>query len=85
MLCIGRGLMQNPKLLLMDEIFEGLAPIVITEIMEVVHRLKKSGVSLCIAEQSAKFAREIGAGATLSKKGRLSIVGRWRRFPRMSY
>ena len=43
MLSIARALMQNPKLLLMDEIFEGLAPIVIYEIMGVVSRLKETG------------------------------------------
>jgi branched-chain amino acid transport system ATP-binding protein len=81
MLCIARGLMQNPKLLLMDEIFEGLAPIVIREIMEVVHRLKKSGVSLCIAEQSAKFAREIGGRCYILEKGQVVYCGELEEVP----
>ena len=69
MLCIARGLMQNPKLLLMDEIFEGLAPLVIRQIMEVVHRLKESDISILISEQSIKAAMEIASKCYILEKG----------------
>jgi len=75
MLCIARGLMQNPKLLLMDEIFEGLAPLIIQEILEVVQQLKKSGVSILLAEQSIKFAMEIGSRCYILEKGQVVYSG----------
>jgi branched-chain amino acid transport system ATP-binding protein len=75
MLSIGRGLMQNPQLLLMDEIFEGLAPLVIQDIMKVVKRLKESGISILISEQSIKFAREIGGRCYILEKGQVVYSG----------
>ena len=75
MLSIGRGLMQNPRLLLMDEIFEGLAPLVIQEIMKVVKRLEESGISILISEQSIKFAREIGGRCYVLEKGQVVYSG----------
>jgi len=75
MLCIARGLMQNPKLLLMDEIFEGLAPLIIQEILEVVQQLKKSGVSILLAEQSIKFAMEIESRCYILEKGQVVHSG----------
>jgi len=76
MLCIARGLMQNPKVLLMDEIFEGLAPIVIKEIVAAVRQLKKSGVSILLAEQSLKFAREMANMCYILEKGQVVYAGR---------
>lgn len=75
MLCIARGLMQNPKLLLMDEIFEGLAPLVIRHIMEVVHRLKESDISILISEQSIKAAMEIASKCYILEKGEVVYHG----------
>ncbi len=81
MLSIARGLMQNPKLLLMDEIFEGLAPIVIQEIMGVVSRLKESGISILISEQSFKFAAEIGGRCYILEKGQVVYSGNTTELP----
>jgi branched-chain amino acid transport system ATP-binding protein len=75
MLSIARGLMQNPQLLLTDEIFEGLAPLVIQEIMEVVKRLKESRISILMAEQSVKFATEIGDRCYILEKGQVVYTG----------
>jgi branched-chain amino acid transport system ATP-binding protein len=75
MLSIARGLMQNPKLLLMDEIFEGLAPIVIQDIMKVVKQLKETGISILIAEQSVKSAGEIGGRSYILEKGQVVHEG----------
>ena len=82
MLCIARGLMQNPKLLLMDEIFEGLAPIVIQEIMAVVHRLKESGISILLSEQSIRAATEIGSKCYILEKGQVVYRGTAADIPR---
>ena len=81
MLCIARGLMQNPKLLLMDEIFEGLAPIVIGEIAQVVQQLKTSGVSILVVEQSVKFAREMAGRCYILEKGQVVYSGDSREIP----
>jgi branched-chain amino acid transport system ATP-binding protein len=75
MLSIARGLMQNPLLLLTDEIFEGLAPLVIQEIMEVVKRLKESGISILMSEQSVKFAKEISDRCYILEKGQVVYSG----------
>jgi branched-chain amino acid transport system ATP-binding protein len=75
MLSVARGLIQNPKLLLMDEIFEGLAPLIIQELLKVVQQLKKSGVSILLAEQSIKFAREIGSRCYILEKGQVVYSG----------
>ena len=78
MLCIARGLMQNPQLLLMDEIFEGLAPLVIREIAEVVQRLKTSGVSILLTEQGIEFAREMAGRCYILEKGQVVYAGNQR-------
>lgn len=75
MLCIARGLMQNPKLLLMDEIFEGLAPLIVQELSRVVQQLKKSGVSILLAEQSIRFATMIGSPCYILEKGQVVYSG----------
>ena len=81
MLSIARGLMQNPRLLLMDEIFEGLAPLVIQEIMKVVKRLKESCISILISEQSVKFAKEIGGRCYILEKGQVVYSGKTAELP----
>lgn len=75
MLCIARALIQNPKLLIMDEIFEGLAPVIVNEIIHVVYKLKKSGVSILFAEQSIKHAREISDRCSILEKGEVVFSG----------
>lgn len=81
MLSIARGLMQNPQLLLTDEIFEGLAPLVIQEIMEVVKRFKESGISILMSEQSVKFATEIGDRCYILEKGQVVYSGNTAELP----
>jgi len=81
MLSIARGLMQNPQLLLTDEIFEGLAPLVIQEIMEVVKRLKASSISILMSEQSVKFATEISDRCYILEKGQVVYSGNTAELP----
>ena len=76
MLTIARGLMQNPKLLLMDEICEGLAPIIVKELEEIVRELKKSGVSILLAEQNIKFAMAISSRCYILEKGQVVYSGK---------
>ncbi len=69
MLAIARGLMQNPKLLLLDEITEGLAPIVVNELVEVVQKLRSFGVSILVAEQNVAFAMQVSQYCYIIEKG----------------
>ena len=59
MLSIGRALMSRPKLLLLDEPFLGLAPIIIEEILKSLKQLKEKGLTMFLAEQNAKAALSI--------------------------
>ena len=56
MLAIGRALMTNPDLLLMDEPSEGLAPIIVKEIAHIIRQLKESGFSILLVEQNLPMA-----------------------------
>lgn len=69
MLAVARGLMQNPELLLLDEITEGLAPIVVNELEKVIHELSKQGVSILLAEQNAAFALHCSNNCYFIEKG----------------
>lgn len=69
MLAIARGLMQNPKLLLLDEITEGLAPIVVNELVDVVKKLREYGVSVLVAEQNIAFAMQVSEYCYIIEKG----------------
>jgi len=75
MLAIARGLISNPRLLVMDEICEGLAPIVCQELIEVVKKLRAQGVSILIAEQSVKFAISISDRCYIIEKGSVVYEG----------
>lgn len=71
MLAIARTLMGNPIALLLDEPSEGLAPIVIQGIAEVLHRLRGAGASILIAEQNMQFCLGIASDATVIDKGQI--------------
>ncbi len=59
MLAIGRGLMSNAKLLLMDEPSFGLAPIIIEDVYSIIQKLKSEGITILLVEQNAKKALEV--------------------------
>lgn len=72
MLAIARALMVNPRLLLLDEPMEGLAPIIVQELLGVVGRLvKESGLSVIIVEQHARMALELTERAIVLDRGRI--------------
>ncbi|MGI4879252.1 MAG: ATP-binding cassette domain-containing protein, partial [Janthinobacterium lividum] len=56
MLAIGRALMGNPKVLLMDEPSEGLAPMIVAEVGRAIERLKAEGLSIVLVEQNFELA-----------------------------
>lgn len=74
MLTIARGLMQNPTLLLLDEITEGLAPIVVNELGEIINTLRQNGVTILLAEQNVNLPWLSAPIATSWKKARSSTM-----------
>jgi branched-chain amino acid transport system ATP-binding protein len=75
MLAIGRALMTNPQLLLMDEPSEGLAPIMVREISRTIRQLKEAGLSILLVEQNLKMAFEICDRIYIMNKGRIIFSG----------
>ncbi len=69
MLAIGRALMTNPELLLMDEPSEGLAPLIVREIGSIIGQLKTGGFSILLVEQNLPMAMEIADYAYIISKG----------------
>jgi len=75
MLTIARGLMQNPTLLLLDEITEGLAPIVVNELGEIINTLRQNGVTILLAEQNVNFALAVSTDCYIMEKGEIVYHG----------
>lgn len=76
MLAIGRALMTNPKLLILDEATEGLAPIIRQEIWAVVRQLKsETGLSILVIDKSIRELREISDRAVILERGRSVWAG----------
>jgi branched-chain amino acid transport system ATP-binding protein len=72
MLAIGRALMVNPRLLLLDEPMEGLAPIIVQELMSVIRELiTDSGMAVIVVEQHAKLALSLTRSAVVLERGRV--------------
>jgi branched-chain amino acid transport system ATP-binding protein len=59
MLTIARTLMGNPEMIILDEPFEGLAPVIVDQLALMIQKLKSEGVSIMLAEQNLNFARHI--------------------------
>ncbi len=75
MLTIGRTLMGNPSLLLLDEPVEGVAPVVVQELTRQIKALKTMGLTILFAEQNMHFASEISDRAYVIEKGRIRFHG----------
>ena len=71
MLAVGRALMSNPLVILMDEPTEGLAPVVVQAIGRLVGELKQTGVGILLAEQNHKMALRVADRAAFMEKGRV--------------
>ena len=75
MLAIGRALMGNPRVLLMDEPSEGLAPIIVAEVGRTIARLKAEGQSIVLVEQNVKLALELADEVAILNTGRMIFAG----------
>lgn len=75
MLAIGRALMINPRLLVLDEATEGLAPLICQEIWSVIRQLKQQGMSILIIDKNLKTLLEIADRYYLMEKGRIVSEG----------
>lgn len=75
MLAMGRGLMAEPKLLLLDEPSMGLAPILVEEIFDIIQEINRQGVSILLVEQNAAMALSIAHRAYVLETGRIVLEG----------
>jgi branched-chain amino acid transport system ATP-binding protein len=75
MLAIGRALMGNPRVLLLDEPSEGLAPLIVAEVGRAISRLKQEGQSIVLVEQNIKLALEVADQAVILNTGRCVFAG----------
>jgi len=75
MLAIGRALMGNPRVLLMDEPSEGLAPLIVAEVGRTIARLKAEGQSIVLVEQNIKLAFGLADDAAILNTGRIVFSG----------
>ncbi len=75
MLAIGRALVTNPRLLLLDEPSEGLGPLIVRELLRVLEEIRDSGITILLADQNLRFARRIAARGYIIDKGRIHYQG----------
>jgi branched-chain amino acid transport system ATP-binding protein len=76
MLAIARALMTNPSILLMDEPTEGLAPVIVQALAQVLHRLRGAGdLSIVLVEQNSRVALEFSARTVVMDRGRIVFDG----------
>jgi branched-chain amino acid transport system ATP-binding protein len=75
MLAIGRALMKNPSLLLLDEPSEGLAPLIVQNLTEVVAQIRGEGVTILLADQNLKFCRKTSYRGYILEKGMIQYQG----------
>ena len=73
MLAIGRALMANPKLLLLDEPSMGLAPILVERIYETIAEINKQGTTILLVEQNANFALEVSTRGYVLETGMVAL------------
>ncbi|MBV8371590.1 MAG: ABC transporter ATP-binding protein [Candidatus Eremiobacteraeota bacterium] len=75
MLAIGRALVSNPRLLLVDEPSQGLAPLIVEDVYRILGELKQTGVAILIVEQNALLALKISNRAYVLDSGRIVHAG----------
>ncbi len=69
MLSLGRALMMNPSLILLDEPSEGLAPLVVQKLMETIKEIRQHGITILLADQNLRFCRHVCDYGYILEKG----------------
>ena len=75
MLAMGRALMSNPKLLMLDELSMGLAPILVEQIFDIIRSLYKAGTTILLVEQNAQMALSVADRAYVLETGKIVSTG----------
>jgi branched-chain amino acid transport system ATP-binding protein len=75
MLAIGRALMSAPRLLLLDEPSLGLAPIIVTEVFDLIERLRERGITVVLVEQNVDRALQLADRGYVLSTGRVQVTG----------
>ena len=75
MVAIGRALMAKPKLLMMDEPSQGLAPLLVTELFGIISKINEEGISILLVEQNAQRALRLAHRAYVLENGRITREG----------
>lgn len=76
MVAIGRALMSNPKLILMDEPSLGLSPVLVQEVAKIIREINKKGVPVILVEQNAELALNLASYGYVLETGRITIEGK---------
>ncbi len=76
MLAMGRALMSNPKIIVMDEPSMGLSPILVSEIFDIITSIRKDGTTVLLVEQNAKKALSIADRAYVLETGKIVLSGK---------
>lgn len=75
MLAIGRALLNNPKLLILDEPVEGLAPVIVEEIVEQLKKIRSAGVPILLVEQNLQVCTQLADRHYIIEQGRIVYMG----------
>ena len=75
MLCIGRGLMSNPKMIMLDEPSAALAPQIVLDIFKNINRIRKDGLTVLVAEQNVRMALLLADYGYVIKDGVINVEG----------
>jgi branched-chain amino acid transport system ATP-binding protein len=76
MVAIGRALMSNPRLILMDEPSLGLSPVLVQEVAKIIRDINKKGVPVILVEQNAELALNLASYGYVLETGRIAIEGK---------
>ena len=74
MLTMARGLMMEPKLMLLDEPSMGLAPVIVEQIFEIIADLHRRGITILLVEQNARMALQIEQRGYVIQSGRIALT-----------
>ena len=75
MLALGKALMSRPRLLMLDEPSMGLAPLLVTEVFNLIGRLREQGISILLVEQNARKALELADRGYVLVRGEIALEG----------